>query len=866
MTGTPLPHAGGTPGLAVVIPVHGHPVLLAEAVESVLAQLCEPAVGVVIVSDGCPNRETDLVASAYATAHPNSVFLRKANGGPSSARNLGIAYVLRHWPAAEAVFFLDADNRLAPTALDDALAALRAHPGTGWVYPHITGFGTEFVANYDLPYSPLLHVAYDNICDTGCLVSRAVLEAGVRFDEDARSGYEDWDFWLQCLERGFRGRHAPFGFAYRQRPESRFREMNRSRVAQLEHLRRRHPALAAPRTLIRWEHEDTPRFLHRDPDGSGCRLFTDPDHPGPPLPDEDVACRFHAALRAPDEVHVPPFLVWGEASVLAALRDRRLLHGLFALLAREAGRAELVALTWQAAEGEIAVAIGPPAEPDSLPRRAVLWAARIAPVRDWVAAEDDQLPRLDAEASVTEIALCAPGRPNGDAAAWPALRDGLAALRLSPFRTARPVRPNWRPQHFPDRSEYYRVACDYLGVSCLPPHLAGDGLQVALVLPIASYGGAEKVAYALARFLRDRGAGVHLLLVGPARMTLIGEYEGVFDTITFLAEPDMPLWGGALTVFGQECHPPDAPAVHGDGIAGLLCDMDLVVNCHSAPMNAVMGRLRGRGVRTATYLHVFDATPLHRPVGHPYLTIGFEHAYDLVLTCSRQLADDLHALGIPADKITAIPNAASFRVPEPRRAAMRAWRATPRGARPLRALSIGRLDRQKGVERLIGTVALARARNLPVEFRIIGSALIEADGTGWADRFRALGIPLQSPIHASDALAEAYAWADVLLLPSRWEGAPLVIPECGQLGCIPIATDVGAMAELICHGADGLLIDSGEDARTAEAMTDAMAGLIADDGARRRLAAAALDRAGDNDWNRNFQPVAAWLAAKGLLR
>jgi hypothetical protein len=228
-----------------------------------------------------------------------------------------------------ALFFLDADNRLAPGALEDAWAALRANPQAGWVYTSIDSFGVEWNGNYGIPYAPLVHIAHNNICDTGSLVRRAVFEAGVRFDEDRRAGYEDWDFFLQALGKGFYGQPASFGFAYRQRPESRYREMNHSRDAQKAYLGVRHRELARASTLLRFEHERDPRYmLHLTGSGQNLR-FTDPAQPGTGIDD--------ATLAEPDAYPLPPFFVWGSAEVIATLTRLKLLHNVFWLLERGCG-------------------------------------------------------------------------------------------------------------------------------------------------------------------------------------------------------------------------------------------------------------------------------------------------------------------------------------------------------------------------------------------------------------------------------------------------------------------------------------------------------------------------------------------------
>ncbi|WP_163981122.1 glycosyltransferase family A protein, partial [Raoultella ornithinolytica] len=61
--------------------------------------------------------------------------------GLSGARNLGIAAALEAWPQAEALYMLDADNRLAPGALAAGRRVLAADPEIAFVYPQLVKFG-----------------------------------------------------------------------------------------------------------------------------------------------------------------------------------------------------------------------------------------------------------------------------------------------------------------------------------------------------------------------------------------------------------------------------------------------------------------------------------------------------------------------------------------------------------------------------------------------------------------------------------------------------------------------------------------------------------------------------------------------------
>ena len=169
--------------IAVVVPAWNQPGLLAEALASALAQQGAPPFALVVVEDGCPAPETAATVLHQAAAHPGRVFLlRQRNQGLSAARNAGIDFALAAFPRCDALFFLDADNRLRPAFLARAWAALQAAPAAiGWLYPDIDGLGMGGGCACGGEFS-LLQLLVQNYCEAGSLVRRAVFEAGLRFD------------------------------------------------------------------------------------------------------------------------------------------------------------------------------------------------------------------------------------------------------------------------------------------------------------------------------------------------------------------------------------------------------------------------------------------------------------------------------------------------------------------------------------------------------------------------------------------------------------------------------------------------------------------------------------------------------------
>ena len=78
---------------------------------------------------------------------------------------------------------------------------------------------------------------------------------------------------------------------------------------------------------------------------------------------------------------------------------------------------------------------------------------------------------------------------------------------------------------------------------------------------------------------------------------------------------------------------------------------------------------------------------------------------------------------------------------------------------------------------------------------------------------------------------EVLAACDLFTLPSIQEGFPMVILEALAAGKAVIASEVGAIPDVIRHGATGMLVPAGD----ADALADALCLLIEDEGVRRRL-------------------------------
>jgi glycosyltransferase involved in cell wall biosynthesis len=154
--------------------------------------------------------------------------------------------------------------------------------------------------------------------------------------------------------------------------------------------------------------------------------------------------------------------------------------------------------------------------------------------------------------------------------------------------------------------------------------------------------------------------------------------------------------------------------------------------------------------------------------------------------------------------------------------------APPRPGAIRRVLFIGRLDRQKGFDVLLDAVEpIAHA----VSVRVIGSAVV-GDQAPAADHRP--GIAMLGWCDGQQIRREL-AWADCVVVPSRWEGFGLVALEAMRAGRAVIASRVGGLPEVVEERCTGWLIPPNDPAALRSALlTISDADLIAAGSAGRR--------------------------------
>jgi glycosyltransferase involved in cell wall biosynthesis len=225
-----------TPLVSLVVLCHDYGRHLPEAIESALAQ-DYPQLEVLVVDDGSTDDSLE-VARRY---EPRARVLTQANQGLARTCNRGVREA-----NGELFAFVSADDRLEPTYVSELAAALERQPDAAFAYCAATLFGAESGVMPSRPFSAYSLIRGRNYINGSALTRReAYLDAG-GYPEDLPEGaFDDWDFWLTMVERGYRGTYVPKPLLHWRRHEggSKNPASRGTTAVETARVKQRHPAL-----------------------------------------------------------------------------------------------------------------------------------------------------------------------------------------------------------------------------------------------------------------------------------------------------------------------------------------------------------------------------------------------------------------------------------------------------------------------------------------------------------------------------------------------------------------------------------------------------------------------------------------------
>lgn len=356
-----------------------------------------------------------------------------------------------------------------------------------------------------------------------------------------------------------------------------------------------------------------------------------------------------------------------------------------------------------------------------------------------------------------------------------------------------------------------------------------DGVKIALVLA-SSAGGVGRHVRSVAERLVRRGARV--VVCGPADTErLFGFTAGGarFAAVEIADRPRPPADARAIARLRALLRGADLAHAHGLRAGGLTV---------AACARPLAGPLRiGKG-GPAVVVTLHNALLAGGLVGAAYRVLERIVAVgaDRVLAVSPDLEERMRALGARRVGRALVPAPAA---PPPDPSARRAVRAElGADGRPL-IVTVGRLAEQKGLLTLLEAAAGWARRTPPPLVAVAGDGPLRDELQA---RIDAAALPVRLLGRRSD-VPDLLAAADVAVVPSLWEGQPLIVQEILRAGRPLVATRVGGIPPLLgteeAGEVAGLLVPPGD----AAALEGAVSRILDDAALAARLAAAAARRA-----------------------
>ncbi|MDA0165104.1 glycosyltransferase [Solirubrobacter ginsenosidimutans] len=357
----------------------------------------------------------------------------------------------------------------------------------------------------------------------------------------------------------------------------------------------------------------------------------------------------------------------------------------------------------------------------------------------------------------------------------------------------------------------------------------GEPVRVALVAD--GIGGMHGVTHTIDE-IRERG-------VPGFDVEVIGTDQHVDRRLSSVAEVEIPFYQGL------KIGVPSLPAVVEALAEGRY---DVLHLCSPGPAGvaaAMIGRVMGLPITGSYHTELTAYTALRS--GDDALAAGVEVALgafyggcDTVLSPSEVSDGRLRALGIDDAKIGRWDRGVDLSRFSP---TLRTRAADGR----VRVLYAGRLTKEKGVDLLADAFLAARARDPRLELVLAGGGPEQealrlrlgsaATFLGWLE---------------GDALARAYADADLFLFCSQTDTFGQVLLEAQASGLPVVAVDAGGPSELIASGRSGVLCPP-----RASALADAVAGLAAHPSSRRRLATGGIAAVRERTWDASLAALGA---------
>lgn len=203
---------------SIIVPCYNQGEYLTEALQSVLVQTFQNW-ECIIVNDGSTD-DSEEIALEFTRIDSRFKYLKKENGGLSSARNYGLLK-----SSGTHILPLDADDIINSMYLERALELFSANDQIDLVYGRAEYFGLK-TGEWELPTYSYKKILLGNQIYCSCIYKKSFLKNGM-YDVKMKNGYEDWEFLVRNLDAKSNIRKLDtVVFYYRIKKESMWTNMN----------------------------------------------------------------------------------------------------------------------------------------------------------------------------------------------------------------------------------------------------------------------------------------------------------------------------------------------------------------------------------------------------------------------------------------------------------------------------------------------------------------------------------------------------------------------------------------------------------------------------------------------------------------
>lgn len=329
-------------------------------------------------------------------------------------------------------------------------------------------------------------------------------------------------------------------------------------------------------------------------------------------------------------------------------------------------------------------------------------------------------------------------------------------------------------------------------------------------LPFHSYGGMQRYVWCIARYLAKEGAEIELILPPPYNNKIPEALDNVKVTFIgptvrkpfFWSRYFLFAWRASRYLSRQEFD-----ILHGFEI----CPFFYLLQKKKKPV--VVQTFGNEPLKTEDIKRIF-----HRLRWVPFFKSVVRRA-DFIGSIGQKQAEEVVKLyGISREKIFDLPDGVELKKIVNPAANPKKKRCLGLDDSDLVLICVSRLAVNKGTQYLIQAVDILAKRLKNIKLILVGSGPQEKKLGNIIKKFNLTDRIRHFKDVNDEELSEYYGLADIFVLPTLYEGLPLVLLEAAAYGLPIITTDITDNSQIVKNGKNGYLVP----VRNAPAIADAV--------------------------------------------